>query len=74
MGINVKIPQNMCSTYFVAKEYLKMTENEKDLLKTIRESEDPAKVADYMISLFLDYLQKHVPSQEKPSVVPPVSA
>ena len=45
-----------------------MTANEKDLVKMIRESDDPEKVASYMFSLFLDYLRTHAPSQEKPSV------
>ena len=51
-----------------------MTENEKELLTIIHESEDPEKVANYMLSLFLDYLHTHAPSQEKLSAVQPVSA
>ena len=45
-----------------------MTENERDLINIIRESDEPEKVASYMLNLFLDYLHKHAPSQEKPSV------
>ena len=44
-----------------------MTENEKELIKIIRDSSDPEKVASYMLSLFLDYLRTHAPSQETPS-------
>lgn len=51
-----------------------MTKNEEMLLGIIRESEQPEKVAEYMFSLFLDYLRTHAPSQEIPSAVPPVSA
>lgn len=51
-----------------------MDNNEIELLSIIKESADPAKVAEYMLSLFLDYLRTHAPSQEIPSVVPPVSA
>lgn len=40
-----------------------MTENEKELIKLIRESDDPDKVAEYMLNLFLDYLRTNVPSQ-----------
>ena len=45
-----------------------MTENEKELIKLLRENDE--KVASYMLSLFLDYLHTHAPSQEKPAVVP----
>ena len=45
-----------------------MTDNEKELINLIRDSSDPEKVASYMLSLFLDYLRTHAPSQEKPSV------
>jgi hypothetical protein len=40
-----------------------MTENERELIKLIRESDDPDKVAEYMLNLFLDYLRTNVPSQ-----------
>ena len=46
-----------------------MTENERELINLLRESDDPERVATYMLSLFLDYLHKHAPSQEIPSVV-----
>jgi hypothetical protein len=41
-----------------------MSDNEKELINIIRESEDPGIVATYMFSLFLDYLQKHAPAPE----------
>lgn len=41
-----------------------MTDNEKELIKLIRESVDPEEVASYMFSLFLDYLHTNAPSQE----------
>ena len=44
-----------------------MTENDRELIKLLRENDDPEKVASYMLNLFLDYLHTHVPSQEKPS-------
>lgn len=44
-----------------------MTENERELIQILRENDNPEKVAGYMLSLFLDYLHKHDPSQEKPS-------
>ena len=44
-----------------------MTENEKELIKLLRDNDE--RVANYMLSLFLDYLQTHTPSQEKPAVV-----
>lgn len=44
-----------------------MTDNEKELIKLLRENDNPEKVASYMFSLFLDYLHKHDPSQERPS-------
>ena len=44
-----------------------MTENERELIQILRENDNPEKVAGYMLSLFLDYLHTHAPSQEKPS-------
>ena len=44
-----------------------MTENERELIKLLRENDDPEKVANYMLNLFLDYLHTHAPSQETPS-------
>ncbi len=41
-----------------------MTDNEIELIKLIRENDNPDKVATYMLNLFLDYLHTHVPSQE----------
>ena len=46
---------------------LAMTENERELIEILRENNDPEKVASYMLSLFLDYLHTHAPSQETPS-------
>ena len=47
-----------------------MTENERELIKLLRENDNPEKVASYMLNLFLDYLHKLDPSQEIPAVVP----
>lgn len=44
-----------------------MTSNEIELISLIRNSEDPKKMAEYMFSLFSEYLRTHAPSQEKPS-------
>ena len=33
-----------------------MNENEKELVRIIRESADPQKVAEYMLNLFIGYL------------------
>lgn len=44
-----------------------MTDYEKELIKLLRENDNPEKVASYMLSLFLDYLHTHAPSQETPS-------
>ena len=54
--------------YIGERGFLGMTDNEKELINLIRDSSDPEKVASYMLSLFLDYLRTHAPSQEKPSV------
>ena len=51
-----------------------MDDDEMALINLVRNSVDPEKVAAYMLTLFLDYLQKHGPSQEIPSAVLPVSA
>ena len=45
-----------------------MTENERKLIKLLRENDDPERVANYMLNLFLSYLHTHAPSQETPSV------
>ena len=45
-----------------------MTENERELINLLRENDNPEKVANYMLSLFLDYLHTHAQAQEKPSV------
>jgi hypothetical protein len=42
-----------------------MTKNEEELIALIRENDKPEMVASYMLSLFLDYLRTHGPSQEK---------
>ena len=41
-----------------------MTDNERELINLLRGNDNPEKVANYMLSLFLDYLHKHAPSQE----------
>ena len=46
-----------------------MTDYEKELIEMIRNSNDPEKVANYMLNLFLDYLRTHAPYQETPSAV-----
>ena len=51
-----------------------MSKNEMELLKLIRESDEPEKVSSYMLSLFLDYLRTHGPSQEKFVADPLVSS
>ena len=43
-----------------------MTENEIKLINLLRDSDSPEKVAEYMLTLFLDYLHTHAPSQETP--------
>ena len=43
-----------------------MSENERELITILRETNEPEKVASYMLSLFLDYLHTHAPSQETP--------
>lgn len=50
-----------------------MTDYKVEFMKVIDESEEPEKVATYILNLFLDYLGKSLPSQEKPAAVPPVS-
>ena len=52
----------------------KMTENEKELISIIRDSDNPEKVAEYMLTLFLDFLRTNDPSPEIPSVGLPESA
>lgn len=51
-----------------------MSENELELLDIVRGSEDPELVAQYMLSLFLDYLHTHAPSQGRPVADPQESA
>ena len=51
-----------------------MSENELELVKLLHENDNPEMVAEYMLSLFLDYLRKHGPSQEMPVAAPPESA
>ena len=50
-----------------------MTDYKVEFIKVIDESEEPEKVALYVLNLFLDYLGKSLPSQEMPAAVPPVS-
>ena len=51
----------------------KMKDYKVEFMKVIDESEEPEKVALYVLNLFLDYLGKSLPSQEMPAAVPPVS-
>ena len=51
-----------------------VSKNELELINLVRDSADPERVAQYMLNLFLDYLQTHDPSQEMPSAVPRESA
>lgn len=51
-----------------------MSKTDQEIFALIRESSDPEKVAAYIISLCLDYLQTHDPSQETVSFAPPESA
>lgn len=51
-----------------------MTENEIELLRIVRESDDPKAVAEYMFNLFSEYLQKHGPSQGTHPAAPLESA
>ena len=51
-----------------------MTNNEEELIALIRENDNPEKIAGYMLSLFLDYLRTHGPSQETHVADPLVSA
>ena len=44
-----------------------MTENEKEFINLIRNSEQPEKTAEYMLSLLLDYLQTHKTSANEQS-------
>ena len=48
-----------------------MTTNERELIDIVRNSPDPQKVAEYMLTLFSDYLRTHGPSQERPSADQP---
>ena len=60
-------------TKYLHKGVTTMTENEQELINIVRESVNPEQVANYMFSLFLDYLRTHAPSQETPVVAPQVS-
>lgn len=51
-----------------------MNNNEMELIRLLRENDNPEKMAAYMLSLFLDYLHTHGPSQEKLAVDPLESA
>ena len=50
-----------------------MTDYKVEFMKVIDESEEPEKVALYVLNLFLDYLGKSSPSPETHAAVPPVS-
>ena len=44
-----------------------MSKTDQEIFKMIRESSDPEKVAEYIISLCLDYLQTNGPSPKTAS-------
>ncbi len=48
------------------KEGLTMTDNEKELINIIRNSDEPEKVFEFALNLFLNYLRSHDQSQDKP--------
>ena len=60
-------------TKYIHKGVTTMTNNELELINIVRESVNPEQVANYMFSLFLDYLRTHAPSQETHVVAPEVS-
>lgn len=43
-----------------------MTDNEKELINIIRNSDEPEKVFEFALNLFLNYLRSHDQSQDKP--------
>ena len=51
-----------------------LSKNEIELFRVIYENDNPKKVGQYMVSLFLDYLRTHGPSQETPVADPLESA
>lgn len=51
-----------------------MSKTDQEIFAMILESSDPEKVAKYMLSLCLDYLRIHGPSQETASFAPLESA
>ena len=51
----------------------KMKDYKVEFMKVIDESEEPEKVALYVLNLFLDYLGKSSTSPETHAAVPPVS-
>ena len=55
---------------FVWKGSNFVSSNELELIRIVRESADPEKVTQYMLSLFLEYLQTHAPSQGTPFAAP----
>lgn len=51
-----------------------MSNTDQEIFQLIRNSPDPKKTAEFFISLCLDYLKTHGPSQETVSSAPPESA
>ena len=47
-----------------------MTTNETELIQLINDSSDPSLVAQFMLSLFSDYLRTRVPYQETRAAAP----
>ena len=50
-----------------------MTDYKVEFMKVIDESDNPEKVAKYILNLFLDYLRTASPSQERCAAAPQVS-
>jgi hypothetical protein len=63
--------ENFATFFYIGD--IKMKDYKEEFMKVIDESEEPEKVALYVLNLFLDYLGKSLPSQEMPAAVPPVS-
>lgn len=74
--IGVDSTNSPCYTCVITnpKGIISMTDNEKELINIIRNSEYPDKVAEYFFNLFLDYLRTVSPSQGTPSAYQEESA
>ena len=74
LNIHFKLNYRTYVRHVLLKGESKMTDNEIELIKLIRENDNPEEMAAYMLSLFYDYLRTHAPSQEKPFADPLESA